>query len=130
MNFAGDRNIEVKANEKDGSIDVSLKDDMVLGGKEDTSRVEIGGTNGTIMATKDPNSMAATTTIDGGNVYVGSSISVGDKVEITDKDITGLSNTSWNGTTDDESRAATEGQLKDVSDTVNAGWTATDSNGA
>ena len=130
LNFAGDRNIEVKANEKDGSIDVSLKDDMVLGGKEDTSRVEIGGTNGTIMATKDPNSMAATTTIDGGNVYVGSSISVGDKVEITDKDITGLSNTSWNGTTDDESRAATEGQLKDVSDTVNAGWTATDSNGA
>ena len=130
LNFAGDRNIEVKANEKDGSIDVSLKDDMVLGGKEGTSRVEIGGTNGTIMATKDPNSMAATTTIDGGNVYVGSSISVGDKVEITDKDITGLSNTSWNGTTDDESRAATEGQLKDVSDTVNAGWTATDSNGA
>ena len=130
LNFAGDRNIEVKANEKDGSIDVSLKDDIVLGGKEDTSRVEIGGTNGTIMATKDPNSMAATTTIDGGNVYVGSSISVGDKVEITDKDITGLSNTSWNGTTDDESRAATEGQLKDVSDTVNAGWTATDSNGA
>ncbi|WP_278402498.1 YadA-like family protein [Megamonas rupellensis] len=130
LNFAGDRNIEVKANEKDGSIDVSLKDDIVLGGKEDTSRVEIGGTNGTIMATKDPNSMIATTTIDGGNVYVGSSISVGDKVEITDKDITGLSNTSWNGTTDDESRAATEGQLKDVSDTVNAGWTATDSNGA
>ena len=129
LNFAGDRNIDVKANEKDGSIDVSLKDDVVLGGKEGTSRVEIGGTNGTIMATKDPNSMAATTTIDGGNVYVGSSISVGDKVEITDKDITGLSNTSWNGTTDDESRAATEGQLKDVSDTVNAGWTATDSDG-
>ena len=129
LNFAGDRNIEVKANEKDGSIDVSLKDDIVLGGKEDTSRVEIGGTNGTIMATKDPNSMAATTTIDGGNVYVGSSISVGDKVEITDKDITGLSNTEWNGTTTTPDRAATEGQLKDVSDTVNAGWTATDSNG-
>ena len=129
LNFAGDRNIDVKANEDNKSIDVSLSDDVVLGGKEGTSRVEIGGTNGTIMATKDPNSMAATTTIDGGNVYVGSSISVGDKVEITDKDITGLSNTSWNGTTDDESRAATEGQLKDVSDTVNAGWTATDSDG-
>ena len=114
LNFAGDRNIEVKANEKDGSIDVSLKDDIVLGGKEDTSRVEIGGTNGTIMATKDPNSMAATTTIDGGNVYVGSSISVGDKVEITDKDITGLSNTEWNGTTTTPDRAATEGQLQDV----------------
>ena len=130
LNFDGDRNIEVKANKDNNSIDVSLSDDVVLGGKEGTSRVEIGGTNGTIMATKDPNSMAATTTIDGGNVYVGSSISVGDKVEITDKDITGLSNTSWNGTTDDESRAATEGQLKDISTTVNAGWTATDSNGA
>ena len=129
LNFAGDRNIDVKANKEDSSIDVSLDDDIVLGGKEGTSRVEIGGTNGTIMATKDPNSMVATTTIDGGNVYVGSSISVGDKVEITDKDITGLSNTSWNGTTDDESRAATEGQLKDISTTVNAGWTATDSNG-
>ena len=129
LNFAGDRNIDVKANKDNKSIDVSLSDDVVLGGKEGTSRVEIGGTNGTIMATKDPNSMVATTTIDGGNVYVGSSISVGDKVEITDKDITGLSNTSWNGTTDDESRAATEGQLKDVSDTVNAGWTATDSDG-
>ena len=130
LNFAGDRNIEVKANEKDGSIDVSLKDDIVLGGKEDTSRVEIGGTNGTIMATKDPNSMAATTTIDGGNVYVGSSISVGDKVEITDKDTTGLSNTEWNGTTTTPDRAATEGQLQQVSNDVNAGWIATDNNGS
>ena len=130
LNFAGDRNIEVKANEKDGSIDVSLDDDMVLGGKEGTSRVEIGGTNGTIMATKDPNSMAATTTIDGGNVYVGSSISVGDKVEITDKDITGLSNTEWNGTTTTPDRAATEGQLQQVSNDVNAGWIATDNNGS
>ena len=130
LNFAGDRNIEVKANEKDGSIDVSLDDDMVLGGKEGTSRVEIGGTNGTIMATKDPNSMAATTTIDGGIVYVGSSISVGDKVEITDKDITGLSNTEWNGTTTTPDRAATEGQLQQVSNDVNAGWIATDNNGS
>ena len=130
MNFAGDRNIEVKANKKDGSIDVSLDADMVLGGKEGTSRVEIGGTNGTIMATKDPNSMAATTTIDGGNVYVGSSISVGDKVEITDKDITGLSNTEWNGTTTTPDRAATEGQLQQVSNDVNAGWIATDNNGS
>ncbi|MBM6651821.1 hypothetical protein, partial [Megamonas funiformis] len=97
-----------------------------------TARVEIGGTNGTIMATKDPNSMTATTTIDGGNVYVGSSVSVGDKVVMTDKDITGLSNTTWDGTTDNASRAATEGQLQAVSNeagkhttvTVNGGMTA------
>ena len=130
LNFAGDRNIDVKANKDNKSIDVSLSDDVVLGGKEGTSRVEIGGTNGTIMATKDPNSMAATTTIDGGNVYVGSSISVGDKVEITDKDITGLSNTEWNGTTTTPDRAATEGQLQQVSNDVNAGWIATDNNGS
>ena len=129
MNFAGDRNIDVKANKDNKSIDVSLSDDVVLGGKEGTSRVEIGGTNGTIMATKDPNSMAATTTIDGGNIYAGTSVSVGanDDVVITDKDITGLSNTTWDGSTNDISRAATEGQLKAVSDTVNAGWIATDS---
>ena len=131
LNFAGDRNIDVKANKDNKSIDVSLSDDVVLGGKEGTSRVEIGGTNGTIMATKDPNSMAATTTIDGGNIYAGNSISVGanDDVVITDKDITGLSNTTWDGTTDDESRAATEGQLQMVSDKVTAGWTATDDAG-
>ncbi|RGQ02263.1 hypothetical protein DWZ11_11575, partial [Megamonas rupellensis] len=129
LNFAGDRNIDVKANKDNKSIDVSLSDDIVLGGKEGTSRVEIGGTNGTIMATKDPNSMAATTTIDGGNIYAGTSVSVGtnDDVVITDKDITGLSNTTWDGSTNDISRAATEGQLKAVSDTVNAGWIATDS---
>ena len=131
LNFSGDRNVTVEANKEDGSIDVSLNDDIVLGGKDgSTSRVEIGGTNGTIMATKDPNSMAATTTIDGGNVYVGSSISVGDKVEITDKDITGLSNTEWNGTTTTPDRAATEGQLQQVSNDVNAGWIATDNNGS
>ncbi|MDM8144089.1 YadA-like family protein, partial [Megamonas hypermegale] len=65
----------------------------------------------------------------GGNVYVGSSVSVGDKVVMTDKDITGLSNTTWNGTTDDASRAATEGQLQSVSDMVIGGWTATDDEG-
>ena len=131
LNFAGDRNIDVKANKDNKSIDVSLSDDMVLGGKEGTSRVEIGGTNGTIMATKDPNSMAATTTIDGGNIYAGTSVSVGanDDVVITDKDITGLSNTTWDADKVVIDRAATEGQLQMVSDKVTAGWTATDDAG-
>ena len=74
------------------------------------------------MATKDPNSMAATTTIDGGNIYAGSSITVGtpneNEIVITNKDITGLSNTNWDGTTDNVSRAATEGQLQTVSKDV------------
>ena len=116
-----DGNLLLKKTDNNGQTeyDLKLNPDLTLQGEDgSTARVEIGGTNGTIMATKDPNSMTATTTIDGGNVYVGSSVSVGDKVEITDKDITGLSNTSWNGTTDDESRAATEAQLNDLYGTV------------
>ncbi|RGQ02097.1 hypothetical protein DWZ11_11880, partial [Megamonas rupellensis] len=135
LKFAGDRNIDVTADKASSTINVSLKDNVVLGGKASNDpRVQIGGTNGTIMATKNPNSISATTTIDGGNIYVGSSVSVGanDDVVMTDKDITGLSNTTWNGTTDDASRAATEGQLQAVSNeagkhttvTVNGGMTA------
>ena len=113
LNFAGDRNIDVTADKASSTINVSLKDNVVLGGKASNDpRVQIGGTNGTIMATKNPNSISATTTIDGGNIYVGSSVSVGanDDVVMTDKDITGLSNTTWDGTTDNASRAATEGK--------------------
>ena len=44
--------------------------------------------------------------------------------------ITGLSNTTWDGTTDNESRVATEGQLEDLSDTVNTGWYVADKNTA
>ena len=43
--------------------------------------------------------------------------------------VTGLQNTTWNGTTTTPTRAATEGQLQTVADTVNAGWTATDDAG-
>ena len=39
-------------------------------------------------------------------------------IVITNKDITGLSNTNWDGTTDNVSRAATEGQLQTVSKDV------------
>ena len=128
-----DGNLLLKKTDNNGQTeyDLKLNPDLTLQGEDgSTARVEIGGTNGTIMATKDPNSMTATTTIDGGNVYVGSSVSVGDKVEITDKDITGLSNTEWNGTTTTPDRAATEGQLQQVSNDVNAGWIATDNNGS
>lgn len=128
-----DGNLQLKQKVGDkGQIeyDVKLNDDIVLGGTDGSaSRVQIGGTNGTIMVTKNADNMDATTTIDGGNIYAGSSVTVGDTVKLTDKDITGLSNTTWNGTTDDASRAATEGQLQTVSDKVNGGWTATDDAG-
>ena len=120
-----DGNLLLKQTNNDGQIeyDLKLNPDLTLQGEDDsTARVEIGGTNGTIMATKDPNSMAATTTIDGGNIYAGSSITVGtpneNEIVITNKDITGLSNTNWDGTTDNVSRAATEGQLQTVSKDV------------
>lgn len=128
-----DGNLQLKQKVGDkGQIeyDAKLNDDIVLGGTDGSaSRVQIGGTNGTIMVTKNADNMDATTTIDGGNIYAGSSVTVGDTVKLTDKDITGLSNTTWNGTTDDASRAATEGQLQTVSDKVNGGWTATDDAG-
>ena len=103
--------------------DLKLNPDITLQSEDDKletqdNRVELSGTNGTIMATTDFNDMSATTTINGGNVYVGNSVSVGDKVVMTNEDITGLSNTNWDGTTDNVSRAATEGQLQTVSKDV------------
>ena len=120
-----DGNLLLKQTNNDGQIeyDLKLNPDLTLQGEDgSTARVEIGGTNGTIMATKDPTDMSATTTIDGGNIYAGSSITVGtpneNEIVITNKDITGLSNTNWDGTTDNVSRAATEGQLQTVSKDV------------
>ena len=75
-----DGNLLLKQTNNDGQIeyDLKLNPDLTLQGEDgSTARVEIGGTNGTIMATKDPTDMSATTTIDGGNIYAGSSITVG-----------------------------------------------------
>ncbi|WP_301963261.1 ESPR-type extended signal peptide-containing protein, partial [uncultured Megasphaera sp.] len=56
-----------------------------------------------VGASSNPNE---TTRIQGGTIHTGSVI--------------GLTNTEWTGTTDNESRAATEGQLADLSETVAA----------
>lgn len=60
----------------------------------------------------------STTNINGGTITISSDARGKDKVVIDGNQgtITGLSNTTWDGTTDDVSRAATEGQLKDVAD--------------
>ena len=114
----------LKQTNNDGQIqyDIKLNPDVNLTGegKDSDNRVWLSGSNGTITATTKNNLPEKTTVINGGNVYVGTSVSVGanDDVVITDKDITGLSNTTWDGTTDDESRAATEGQLQTVSKDV------------
>ena len=122
LKFAGDNNITVTADAENNAINVELNPDVNLKGegKNSDNRVWLSGSNGTITATTKNNLPEKTTVINGGNVYVGTSVSVGanDDVVITDKDITGLSNTTWDGTTDDESRAATEGQLQTVSKDV------------
>lgn len=60
------------------------------------------------------NDGTGTTLIDGKKITAGS-IKVNAEAGST---ITGLSNTSWNGTTDDSSRVATEGQLQNIYDTA------------
>ena len=119
-----DGNLLLKQTNNDGQIqyDIKLNPDVNLTGegKDSDNRVWLSGSNGTITATTKNNLPEKTTVINGGNVYVGTSVSVGanDDVVITDKDITGLSNTNWDGTTDNVSRAATEGQLQTVSKDV------------
>lgn len=93
----------------DGHTDynVKLNDDIKLGG--DDTYVSINGTKGTIWTS--------------GDVTVGAN--EGNKnivLHANNQTITGLSNTTWSGTTDDISRAATEGQLQSVSETANKGW--------
>ena len=94
------KNIKVDADtKKDGHTEynVSLDDDITLGGNEPNNFVTVSGTKGTIWA--------------GHSVSAGNVIMNGDSGTIT-----GLTNTTWNGTTDNLSRAATEGQLKQVAD--------------
>lgn len=94
------KNIKVNADTKeDGHTEynVSLDDDITLGGNEPNNFVTVSGTKGSIWA--------------GHSVSAGTVIMDGDSGTIT-----GLTNTTWNGTTDNLSRAATEGQLKQVAD--------------
>ena len=88
---------------------------------------EAGGKEYTVALNKELNVNSVNA---GGTIIDEDGLSAGAvKINAKEATVTGLSNTTWNGTTDDESRAATEGQLKDVSDRVDAGWIATDSNG-
>ncbi|WP_289122087.1 ESPR-type extended signal peptide-containing protein [uncultured Megasphaera sp.] len=94
------KNIKVDADtKKDGHTEynVSLDDDITLGDNASNEFVTVSGTKGTIWA--------------GHSVSAGTVIMNGDSGTIT-----GLTNTTWNGTTDNLSRAATEGQLKQVAD--------------
>ena len=103
----------ITLNEKDGLIlrssgaqsnsTISMNDGTLSlrnGNAENTTFVDVT-TNGTTFSQLTDNSK---TTISGGNI-------------VTDS-VTGLDNTEWNGKTNNESRAATEGQLADLNEVV------------
>ena len=129
-----DSNLTVKNVAGEGEADnyqVALKDDITL--KGDSSSIELTGTKGTIQVNQETAEGTNFTNINGNVVSIGYTNSEGIENAIVidggKGTITGLSNTTWDGKTDNASRVATEGQLKAVSDTVNAGWIATDNSG-
>lgn len=130
--LTGDSNITVTYNDPtaDGKNTVKLNDSITLGSDAD-KKVTIDGTAGTITA-GDKVSLNGSTGIGSiGGVTIGNQTGVatskmdGDKAKTENGTfVTGLTNTTWNPDTNGivSGRAATEDQLKTVSDTVNAGW--------
>ncbi|MEE1597672.1 ESPR-type extended signal peptide-containing protein [Acidaminococcus fermentans] len=130
--LTGDSNITVTYNDAaaGGKNTVKLNDSITLG-SDDGKKVTIDGTKGTITA-GDKVSFDGSTGIGSiGGVTIGSQTGVattkkdGDKAKTEDGTfVTGLTNTTWNPDANGivSGRAATEDQLKTVSDTVNAGW--------
>lgn len=125
--LTGDSNITVTYNDQtaDGKNTVKLNDSITLGSDAD-KKVTIDGTEGTITA-GDKVSLDGSTgkgTI-GNQTGVTTTKTDGDKAKTEEGTfVTGLTNTTWNPDTNGivSGRAATEDQLKTVSDTVNAGW--------
>lgn len=128
--IAGD-NISVSQNADGSGTTVSLKNDITLGDKTDAAKqVNINGDAATVTAGSDTNQVV----VDGskGQITTGSGITLGNQtVDAAKADgtvvksetgsyLTGLDNTTWNPDTNGyvADRAATEGQLKNVSDTI------------
>ena len=111
----------IAKNDEAANYQVALKDDITL--KGDDSSIELNGTKGTIQVNQETAEGTDFTNINGNVVSIGHTNSEGTQNAIVidggEGTITGLSNTTWDGTTDDESRAATEGQLKSVWDKAN-----------
>ena len=124
---AGNGKVKV---DKDGKLSTT-GEVLMQNGKGESLAMTDGGLslmstdNGTGMVTVangEVNLMGGgntTVTVDGNGTTFGTL--TGDaKTTISGGSITGLTNQKWNGATDDESRAATEGQLADLSETVAA----------
>lgn len=130
--LTGDSNITVTYNDQtaDGKNTVKLNDSITLGSDAD-KKVTIDGTEGTITAGDKVSLDGSTGKGTIGGVIIGNQTGVtttkkdGDKAKTEDGTfVTGLTNTTWNPDANGivSGRAATEDQLKTVSDTVNAGW--------
>ena len=130
--LTGDSNITVNYNDAaaGGKNTVKLNDSITLGSDAD-KKVTIDGTEGTITAGDKVSLDGRTGKGTIGGVTIGNQIGVattkkdGDKAKTEDGTfVTGLTNTTWNPDSNGivSGRAATEDQLKTVSDTVNAGW--------
>ncbi len=105
---------------------VNLNDDITLGDDNDVSKqVNINGKSAAVTAGSGDNQVK----MDGskGQISAGGAVlgnqenTAGDKNPATGSYLTGLSNTEWNGENIQSGRAATEDQLKTVSDKVNKG---------
>ncbi len=105
-----------KTTAADGTVDykVSLNDSVTLGSDAD-KKIALNGTAGTVSVGDKVTLNGANGTATIGGATLGKSGA--------DTYLTGLTNKTWDGTAV-SGRAATEDQLKSVSDTVNAGWNA------
>ena len=130
--LTGDSNITVTYNDAaaGGKNTVKLNDSITLGSEAD-KKVTIDGTKGTITAGNKVSFDGSTGKGSIGGVTIGSQTGVattkkdGDTTKTEDGIfVTGLTNKTWNPDANGivSGRAATEDQLKTVSDTVNAGW--------
>ena len=130
--LTGDSNITVTYNDAaaGGKNTVKLNDSITLGSEAD-KKVTIDGTKGTITAGDKVSFDGSTGKGSIGGVTIGNQTGIattkkdGDTTKTENGTfVTGLTNTNWNPDANGivSGRAATEDQLKTVSDTVNAGW--------
>ena len=130
--LTGDSNITVTYNDAaaGGKNTVKLNDSITLG-SDAGKKVTIDGTKGTITAGDKVSFDGSTGKGSIGGVTIGNQTGVattkkeGDKAKTEDGTfVTGLTNKTWNPDANGivRGRAATEDQLKTVSDSVNAGW--------
>ena len=127
----GDNQVVINGN--DGSISTTAKGQDILSGStkfnvnSDGISLDVdngSGHNSSMKLTQDNTTFSyseggatqATTTVIQGQKITAGSVKI--NAEAGKSTITGLNNTTWNGTTDDSSRVATEGQLQNIYDTA------------